>query len=104
MMQLFGEEEVQNMEILAIQEPSINKLVDPETTYSCILWGRFHVLLQSTSMTECRRGLRPRTCSYVNKDIDPKTWSFQHYTRDLSTLTLRLDADSSILNIHKASH
>ncbi|KAJ5244945.1 hypothetical protein N7489_005041 [Penicillium chrysogenum] len=47
-MHLFGEERVQEMEILAIQEPEVYNHTDPMTTYSQALGGRFHVLLRPT--------------------------------------------------------
>ena len=48
MMHLFGEGGVQEMEILAIQEPEVYNHTDPMTTYSQALGGRFHVLLRPT--------------------------------------------------------
>ncbi|KAJ5849228.1 hypothetical protein N7534_007917 [Penicillium rubens] len=47
-MHLFGEERVQEIEILAIQEPEVYNHTDPMTTYSQALGGRFHVLLRPT--------------------------------------------------------
>ncbi|KAJ5052465.1 hypothetical protein NUH16_011158 [Penicillium rubens] len=39
-MHLFGEEGVQDMEVLAIQEPEVYNHTDPMTTYSQALRGR----------------------------------------------------------------
>ncbi|KAJ5547537.1 reverse transcriptase [Penicillium frequentans] len=90
-MHLFGEEEVQRMEILAIQEPEVYGFGDAGslmTTYSQALSGTFHVLLRPTLVGDGEDG-KPRVCFYVNKKIDPKTWSVKHHSRDLSTLTVR---------------
>ncbi|KAJ5544111.1 reverse transcriptase [Penicillium frequentans] len=90
-MHLFGEEEVQRMEILAIQEPEVYGFGDAGslmTTYSQALGGKFHVLLRPTLVGDGEDG-KPRVCFYVNKKIDPKTWSVKHHSRDLSTLTVR---------------
>ncbi|KAJ5543821.1 reverse transcriptase [Penicillium frequentans] len=91
MMHLFGEEEVQRMEILAIQEPEVYGFGDAGSlmmTYSQALSGNFHVLLRPTLVEDGEDG-KPRVCLYVNKKIDPKTWSVRHHSRDLSTLTVR---------------
>jgi len=57
MIHLFGEKEVRDLEILAIQEPYINKHTDQVinkhtdqvTTYSQMLGNRFHLLIKPTS-------------------------------------------------------
>ncbi|KAJ5547523.1 reverse transcriptase [Penicillium frequentans] len=90
-MHLFGEEEVQRMEILAIQEPEVYGFGDAGTlmtTYSQALSGNFHILLRPTPVEDGEDG-KPRVCFYVNKKMDPKTWSVRHHSRDLSTLTVR---------------
>lgn len=87
-MHLFGERELHNFEILAIQEPNINRHTDEMTTYSHALGGQFHVLLRPTP--KAAKEDTPRVCFFVNKRLDPRIWSIQHHTRDMSTLTLRL--------------
>ncbi|KAJ5559443.1 reverse transcriptase [Penicillium frequentans] len=90
-MHLFGEEEVQGMEILATQEPEVYGFGDVGSlmmTYSQALSGNFHVLLRPTLVEESEDG-KPRVCFYVNKRIDSKKWSVRHHSRDLSTLTVR---------------
>ncbi|KAJ6141699.1 hypothetical protein N7497_010798 [Penicillium chrysogenum] len=75
MMHLFGEEGVQYMEVLAIQEPEVYNHTDPMTTYSQALRGRFHVLLRPTEQVHGGKAeidaAKPRVCFYVNKRIDP---------------------------------
>ncbi|KAF3007143.1 hypothetical protein E8E15_001953 [Penicillium rubens] len=94
-MHLFGEERVQEMEILAIQEPEVYNHTDPMTTYSQALGGRFHVLLRPTEQAHGGKSeadaAKPRVYFYVNKRIDPKSWSIRYHTRDASTLTVRTD-------------
>lgn len=96
-MHLFGEKDVQEYDILAIQEPYINKLTDPLTTYSLALQNRFHILLQPTLRKDY--SIRPRVCFYVNKRIDPMTWEVRFHNRNLSTLTLHT-ATHGTVHIH----
>ncbi|EED22645.1 hypothetical protein TSTA_061350 [Talaromyces stipitatus ATCC 10500] len=96
-MYLFGESEVQNYDILAIQESYINKHTDPLTTYSLALKGSFHILLQPTPKEEYKK--RPRVCFYVNRGLDLATWEVQYHNRDLSTLILHTAAHGTI-HIH----
>lgn len=83
------------MEILAIQEPEVYNHTDPMTTYSQALGGRFHVLLRPTEQVHGGKpeanAAKPRVCFYVNKRIDPKSWSIRYHTRDASTLTVKTD-------------
>ncbi|KAJ5313210.1 uncharacterized protein N7443_000094 [Penicillium atrosanguineum] len=59
-------------------------------TYSQALAGRFHVLLRLTIIRDGREdSCRPRVCFYINKKINPKAWSVQHYSRDVSTLSVK---------------
>ncbi|KAG2001045.1 hypothetical protein GB937_010563 [Aspergillus fischeri] len=87
-MHLFGEKRVQELEILAIQEPSISRHTAPVSTHSQAVGGRFHVLLRPTAPADVAD--TPRVCFLVNKRLDPNTWSIRHWCRDLSTLTLQL--------------
>ncbi|KAJ5094939.1 hypothetical protein N7532_007230 [Penicillium argentinense] len=93
-MHLFGEEEVHKLDILAIQEPSINTLTEPMTTYSQALGGRFHVVLRPTASTEPI----PRVCFFINKRLDPRTWTVRHITRDISTVSI--NASTGTIHIH----
>ena len=87
MIHLFGEKEVCDLEILAIQEPYINRHTDQVTTYSQMLGNRFHLLMKPTSKdTEVAN--MPRVCFFVSKTLDPAKWAIKHHTKDLSTLTL----------------
>ena len=52
---LFGEKGVQEMDILATQEPNINQITDEMTTYSQALKGKFHVLLKPTPKARDRK-------------------------------------------------
>ncbi|EED15757.1 hypothetical protein TSTA_051940, partial [Talaromyces stipitatus ATCC 10500] len=96
-MHLFSESKVQNYDILAIQEPYINKHTDPLTTYSLALKGSFHILLQPTPKEEYKK--RPQVCFYINRGLDPATWEVQYHNRDLSTLTLHT-ATHGTIHIH----
>lgn len=102
MMHLFGEEGVQEMEILAIQEPEVYNHTDSMTTYSQALGGRFHVLLRPTEQVRGGKAevdaAKPRVCFYVNKRIDPKSWSIRYHTRDASTL--RVKTDNEAIHVH----
>jgi len=49
MIHLFGEKEVRDLEILAIQTPYINSYTGQVTTYSQMLGNRFHLLIKLTS-------------------------------------------------------
>ncbi|KGO73013.1 reverse transcriptase [Penicillium italicum] len=93
MMHLFGEEGLLDVEILAIQEPEVYSHTNPMTTYSQALGGRFHVLLRPTEQADGGKvvidAAKPRVCFYVNKRIDPKSWSIRHHTQDASTLTVK---------------
>lgn len=88
MIHLFGEKEVRDLEILAIQEPYINRHTDQVTTYSQMLGNRFHLLIKPTSK-DTNVANMPRVCFFVSKALDPSKWAIQHHTKDLSTLTLR---------------
>ena len=88
MIHLFGEKEVRDLEILAIQEPYINRYTDQVTTYSQMLGNRFHLLIKPTSK-DTNMANMPRVCFFVSKALDPTKWAIQHHTKDLSTLTLR---------------
>lgn len=96
-MHLFGEKEVLEYDILAIQEPYINKRTDPLTTYSLALQNRFHILLQPTPRKDYKD--RPRVCFYVNKRINPTTWEIRFHDRNLSTLIL-YTATHGTIHIH----
>ena len=87
MIHLFGEKEVRDLEILAIQEPYINRYTDQVTTYSQMLGNRFHLLIKPTSK-DTNVANMPRVCFFVSKTLDPTKWVIQHHTKDLSTLTL----------------
>lgn len=99
MVHLFGEKEVRNLEILAIQEPYINSYTDQVTTYSQMLGNRFHLLIKPTSK-HTDAAYMPRVCFFINKSLDPTKWTIQHHTKDLSTLTLRTRIGS--IHIHNA--
>jgi hypothetical protein len=88
-MHLFGEKELWDFEILAIQEPSINPHTEEMTTYSQALGGRFHTLLKPTRRADS--GNRPRVCFFVHKKLDRKRWTVQYHSKDLSTLTLHTE-------------
>ena len=85
MIYLFSEEQVHNSGILAIQEPWINRYSTQMVTYSQALRGRFHQTIKPVPSS----GLAPRVCFFVNKRIDPKTWTVRHRSRFLNTLILR---------------
>jgi len=53
MIHLFGEKEVRDLEILAIQEPYINRHTDQVTTYSQMLGNRSNLLIKPTSKDTC---------------------------------------------------
>jgi len=78
-MHLFGEKELHEFEVLAIQEPCINRHATEMTTYSQALEGRFDVLLKPTPSK--------RVCLFINKKIYQRKWTVRYHTRDLSTLT-----------------
>ena len=99
MVHLFGEREVRNLEILAIQEPYINSYTDQVTTYSQMLGNRFHLLIKPVSRYTDAAHM-PRVCFFISKSLDPKKWTIQHHTKDLSTLTLRTGIGS--IHIHNA--
>lgn len=93
MMHLFGEKQVQDAEILAIQEPQTWDFDDGTGSemirvYSQALGGRHHVLMKPTPNSAGEAG-RPRVCTYVSKKIDAQTWSIKYHSRDYSTLSLR---------------
>lgn len=96
-MHLFGEKDVQEYDILAIQEPYINNRTDPLTTYALALQNRFHILLQPTPQEDYETC--PRVCLYVNRRIDPTTWEVRYHNRDLSTLILQT-ANHGTVHIH----
>lgn len=102
MMHLFGEEGVQDVEILAIQEPEVYNHTNPMTTYSQALGGRFHVLLRPTEQVDGGKAeidaAKPRVCFYVNKRIDPKAWSIRYHARNVSTLTVKTNRGA--IHIH----
>ncbi|OKL56217.1 hypothetical protein UA08_08364, partial [Talaromyces atroroseus] len=98
-MHLLGEKELHSYEILAIQEPYINKRTNPMTTYSQALEGHFHVLLQPVAPEDWDR--HPRVCFYVNKNLDATQWEIHYHTRDLSTLSIRTN-NKEIIHIHNA--
>jgi len=97
-MHLFGEKELLDFEILAIQEPSINTHTDYMTTYSQALKGQFHILLKPTRKGD-KKNL-PRVCFFVHKKLDPKKWAIRHYTKDLSTLTIHTGGSLGTIHIH----
>ena len=99
MIHLFGEKEVRDLEILAIQEPYINKHTDQVTTYSQMLGNRFHLLIKPTSK-DTNVANMPRVCFFVSKALDPKKWAIKHHTKDLSTLTLHTKIGP--IHIHNA--
>jgi len=99
MIHLFGEKEVRDLDILAIQEAYINRHTDQVTTYSQMLGNRFHLLIQPTSR-DTNVANMPRVCFFVSKALDPTKWAIQHHTKDLSTLTLRTRI--GLIHIHNA--
>ena len=99
MVHLFGEREVRNLEILAIQEPYINSYTDQVTTYSQMLGNCFHLLIKPVSRYTDATHM-PLVCFFISKSLDPKKWTIQHHTKDLSTLTLHTGIGS--IHIHNA--
>jgi hypothetical protein len=69
-MHLFGEEELHEFEVLATQEPSINRHATKTSTYSQALGGRFHVLLNSIPSNDNNNA--PRVCLFINKKTSPE--------------------------------
>ncbi|ODM14238.1 hypothetical protein SI65_10346 [Aspergillus cristatus] len=99
MIHLFGEKEVRDLEILAIQEPYINRHTDQVTTYSQMLGNRFHLLIKPTSK-DTNVANMPWVCFFVSKALDPMKWAIKHHTKDLSTLTLHTKIGP--IHIHNA--
>lgn len=62
----------------------------------------FHVLLRPTEQVHGGKAeidaAKPRVCFYVNKRIDPKSWSIRYHTRDACTLTMK--TDSGAIHVH----
>jgi len=50
MIHLFGEKEVRDLDILAIQEAYINRHTDQVTTYSQMLGNHFHLMIKPTTI------------------------------------------------------
>jgi hypothetical protein len=98
MMQLFGEREVQDVEVIAIQEPMINRSTTQMTTHVQTLQGKFHVAIRPTSSHA--EADKPRVCFFINKKLHPKQWTVQHHSRFLSTLTLRGTGLREPVHIH----
>lgn len=96
-MHLFSEKALHEFEILAIQEPSINLHSEEMTTYSQALGGRFHILLKPTPSDRGREEA-PRVCFFLNRQINPQSWSIRYHTRDLSTLSI--DTDIGRIHVH----
>jgi exonuclease III len=97
-MHLFSKKEVQNQDILLIQEPTINNLTNPVSTYSQALSGQFHICLKPHAKDAPNP---PYVCTYVNKRIDPSTWSIRHINQNLSVLTIQLAIGAvSIYNVY----
>lgn len=84
MIPLFEDQRVQDVDILAIQEPWRNPA--QATTYHP-LKGIFELVFEDKSNNT-------RVCFFVNKRLALSEWSFTHNTPDLCTLHLKIEKTS----------
>ncbi len=81
MMTLLEDRAVQEMDVLAIQEPCCN----PHTKSSYNPGSSCFYLAHRT-------GADTRTCFYINKKLNPESWEIEHISRNTSTLTIQVEA------------
>lgn len=89
MIPLFEDQRVQDVDILAIQEPWRNPV--QATTY--------HPLKRFFGLVFEDRSNNTRVCFFVNKRLALSEWSFTHHTPDLCTLHLKI-AELRKIHIH----
>uniref|UniRef100_A0A8H7K2N2 RNase H type-1 domain-containing protein n=1 Tax=Bionectria ochroleuca TaxID=29856 RepID=A0A8H7K2N2_BIOOC len=85
---LFKDARVREYDILAIQEPWRNPFIT--TTY--------HPLKTDFQLTYFNDAAT-RVCLYINKRIDPSTWSVSHISKDINYLSLRNPASNETIHI-----
>lgn len=85
---LFKDPRVLEYDILAIQEPWRNPFI--ATSYHP-LKTHFQLTYLDDAAT--------RVCLYINKRIDPSTWSVSHVSKDITCLSLHNPTSSEIIHI-----
>jgi hypothetical protein len=89
---LLGDERVLDLDVLAIQEPWRNPFV--ETTHHPAK-DRFHLCYPSFGDQHTAR-----VCFFINKRLDHTQWQFEVHTRDLCTLSLRIQDTNGDTRLH----
>ncbi|CAG9950816.1 unnamed protein product [Clonostachys rosea f. rosea IK726] len=85
---LFKDSRVREYDILAIQEPWRNPFIT--TTY--------HPLKTDFQLSYFNDAAT-RVCLYINKRIDPSTWSVSHISKDITHLNLRNPTSNETIHI-----
>jgi hypothetical protein len=93
MMHFFGEKEVQDVEVIAIQESMINRSTTQMTIYVQTLQDKFHVAIRPTSSHV--EADKPRVCFFINKNLKPKQWSVQHHSLFYQAILSRMKRTGS---------
>ena len=89
---LFQNSNIGSYNVLAIQEPWRNPFIN--TSYHP-LKDTFHLAYSDDVTT--------RVCFYINQQLDPKTWTISHSTKDLMALTIHntnLGTRLHVLNVY----
>jgi len=91
---LLHQESVQDIDIIAIQEPWRNAFLS--TTYNAHATGFTLAYASEEEDT--------RVCFYINKRLNTQQWEITHRSRDLCSMRLEINSDnnrnSNIINIH----
>jgi hypothetical protein len=87
---LLEDKEAQLTDIIAIQEPNYINFNQSPTNPGT---SQFHLIFENFPEQ------KTRVCFYINKRIDPDSWTYRYQSPDICSLTLTLQDDQAI-DIH----